>query len=76
MSVVYNCKHCNQKIGELSKEQVDLNILGWDSLSQSEQKEMIHNVADGKLIVQAICENCEQTLEQHPHYHEQDYFIH
>lgn len=76
MSVLYKCKHCHEKIGELEENQVDAEMLGLNKLNPFEQREMIQNLMNGEAVVHAICENCEQTLAEHPHYHEQDYFIH
>jgi hypothetical protein len=75
MSVVYNCRHCGHVIGEINDQIVDTTILGWNTLSDKEKKEMIEYKSNGDVHIQAICENCEETLGTHPEYHELDYFI-
>lgn len=77
MVVRYTCKHCEQTIGTMSKETLSrmkdsnayiLSGLTDEVLSQTQNAEQITSI-------QVICEDCEQTLRDHPHYHELDYFI-
>jgi len=75
MSIVYNCRHCGQKIGELEHQVVDTTALGFDQLTAKEKQEMIHYQPNGEIHVKSICDNCHETLDQHPQYHELDYFI-
>ena len=75
MSVVYTCRHCGLVIGEINEQVVDTTMLGWNKLSDEEKKEMIQYKSNGDVHIQAICENCEDTLGTHPEYHELDYFI-
>jgi hypothetical protein len=75
MSVVYTCRHCGHVIGEINEQVVDASILGWNNLSDKDKKEMIQYKSNGDIHIQAICENCEETLGIHPEYHELDYFI-
>ncbi|WP_067729694.1 anti-sigma-F factor Fin family protein [Oceanobacillus damuensis] len=75
MSIIYNCRHCGQRIGKLEQKVVDASMLGFDQLSKKEKKEMIHYDSNGDIQINTICENCEQALGQHPNYHELDFFI-
>ena len=75
MSVVYTCRHCGHVIGEINEQVIDTTLLGWNKLSDEEKKEMIQYKSNGDVHIQAICENCEETLGAHPEYHELDYFI-
>ncbi|HLR51936.1 MAG TPA: anti-sigma-F factor Fin family protein [Candidatus Avamphibacillus sp.] len=75
MSIVYKCRHCGHQIGELDQRIVDTSWLGWDQLSIEDKKEMIHYKEDGNIQIDTICESCEETLEEHPQYHELDFFI-
>lgn len=75
MSIVYKCRHCGQVIGELEKNAIDTSMLGWDKLSMEDKQEMFHYQSNGDIHIQVICENCEETLGQHPQYHELDFFI-
>lgn len=76
MPIIYQCRHCGQKVGELEKKDVDRAMLGLHRLSDSEQKEMIHTSGNGELQIKVICESCESAFAANPHYHEFDYFIH
>lgn len=76
MSIVFTCRHCNRVLGKLDQKVVSTTSLGLSGLTSSEQKEMIKYHNNGQVSVYTICESCEVSLEQHPHYHEQDYFIH
>ena len=75
MSIIYTCRHCGQEIGALDQDVVDTTMLGIDKLSIGETKEMIHFKQNGDVAIQVICESCENALEDHPHYHELDFFI-
>lgn len=77
MSIIYKCRHCLQTVGTVEKEHVDEQALGLDELSQKEKQQMIEQDPNsGQMAVYAICDSCAQTLEDHPQYHELDYFIH
>ncbi|MGM8366142.1 anti-sigma-F factor Fin [Virgibacillus sp. W0181] len=75
MSIIYKCRHCGDEIGKLDQEMVNTSMLGWDQLSVEDKKEMIQYQSNGDVHIKAICENCEVSLGQHPHYHELDFFI-
>jgi len=46
-----------------------------DNLSVTDKQKMIRYQHNGDVHVHVICEHCEELLEQHPYYHELDYFI-
>ncbi|MGY0694528.1 anti-sigma-F factor Fin [Virgibacillus sp. FSP13] len=75
MSIVYQCRHCGQVIGELDQQVVDTAMLGLDKLSVEDKKEMVHYQQNGDVHIKTICENCEASLGANPHYHELDFFI-
>ncbi|KGX90080.1 hypothetical protein N781_08525 [Pontibacillus halophilus JSM 076056 = DSM 19796] len=75
MSVKYYCRHCHTKVGELPHQLTDGYQLGLEDLTEDERNMMIQHKNDGSLYVQTICENCQDTLEKNPHYHELDYFL-
>ncbi|MDY7045112.1 MAG: anti-sigma-F factor Fin family protein [Bacillota bacterium] len=72
---MYTCKHCGQEIGRLKQQVVDTSMLGLDQLTAKEKEEMITYKSNGDVQIEAICENCEDALGHHPHYHELDFFI-
>ncbi|WP_284140724.1 MULTISPECIES: anti-sigma-F factor Fin family protein [unclassified Virgibacillus] len=75
MAIIYTCRHCQDTVGKLAEQYVDTSLLGWDYLTIEEKKEMIHYHSNGDISIQTICESCQETLGQHPQYHELDYFI-
>jgi len=75
MAIVYKCSHCHQLIGRLEQSVVHTSVLGLDQLSAEEKEKMIEYKDNGDVQIHAICENCEETLDSHPQYHELDYFI-
>lgn len=76
VAIHYDCKHCSKRIGTLDQKEIDVSILGFDQLTNKDLKEMITYDHDGNMQVNAICEDCHRTLEQHPDYHELDDFLH
>lgn len=75
MSIIYECRHCRRVLGELDQRTVGISDLGIDQLSQEEKNQMIKYHDDGDLSVYIICESCEASLEDNPHYHELEFFI-
>ncbi|NBJ71250.1 MULTISPECIES: anti-sigma-F factor Fin family protein [Clostridia] len=75
MTIVYLCRHCGQKIGSIQQQVMDSSILGFDQLSVKDKEEMIIYKPNGDMYIQVICENCEEALGHHPHYHELDFFL-
>lgn len=75
MSFIYVCRHCKHAIGEVGQRTFSTSRLGLDQLTSIEKKDMIHYHENGDVYIQSICENCEESLNSHPHYHELDFFI-
>lgn len=75
MSIVFECRHCTHTIGTVSRHDVTDTMLGIDTLTEQEQKEMIHYEGNGTMHVQSICEPCEEMLGNNPELHELHYFI-
>ena len=75
MSIVYKCRHCGHIIGRLDQQVVTTSMLGWDNLSPKDKERMIQYKENGDVHIQSICENCEDSLRQHPVYYELEYFI-
>lgn len=75
MVIRYTCKHCQQTIGTMRRETLDrLKDRNADILSGLTDDVLFQHEALFTPI-QVICEDCEQTLRDHPHYHELDHFI-
>lgn len=75
MSIVYKCTHCQHVIGRLRKSDAYKSKLGLDMLSNADKEDMIHYQTNGDIHIQTICESCEASLNNHPQYHELDFFI-
>lgn len=75
MSIVYTCRHCGNEVGRINQSVIDSETLGLDKLTADDVKEMVLFKQDGDVQIKTICENCEATLGQNPHYHELDFFI-
>ncbi|UOQ83852.1 anti-sigma-F factor Fin [Gracilibacillus salinarum] len=75
MTLIYSCKHCGTEIGRLQPHMLNLEKIGWHVLSMEEKEKLIQYHPDQPMTLQSICENCQQLLDQHPQYHELDYFI-
>lgn len=75
MAIVYRCRHCGHVIGELKQHIVSTSMLGWDELTAQEKQKMIQYKQNGDVHIISICENCEDSLHQHPDYYELEYFL-
>ncbi|MRH44990.1 DUF2757 family protein [Aquibacillus halophilus] len=75
MAVIYKCNHCGNIVGQLDQQVIDSTTLGWNELSNEDRKEMIEYQSNGDIHIKTICEDCQESLENNPHYHELDYFI-
>ncbi|MDC3417931.1 anti-sigma-F factor Fin family protein [Aquibacillus salsiterrae] len=75
MAIVYTCNHCNNVVGKLDQEIVDTQSLGWNELSAEDRNALIEYQANGDVKIKTICEDCQESLEKNPAYHELDNFI-
>jgi hypothetical protein len=76
LAIVYRCRHCGGTIGKLDQQYVEAETLGLHTLSSEERNEMVSYQTNGDIEVNAICEHCEEALNQNPVYHEMDTFLH
>lgn len=75
MAIIYKCRHCKHEIGKITNQVISTSMLGLDQLTSSEKQKMIQYKENGDVLIQAICENCEASLEQHPDYYELEFFL-
>lgn len=72
----YHCTYCEVEIGELplraAKKVLSLvkEVEDWESRDR-----FLTNKGDGELVVHCICEQCEKTLQQFPHYYALDTWL-
>lgn len=76
LSIIYTCRHCKHTIGRLQHKVITTSMLGLDQLTIDDKKRMVHYHPNGELHIYVICDSCEESLSQHPNYHELDFFIH
>lgn len=75
MAITYRCRHCGTQIGQLKEEIYHSQGLGFDHLTADERQEMIHYDENGDVLVQTVCEDCQEALERNPEYHGLTSFI-
>jgi len=75
LSIVYQCRHCMQVVGEVNQQSVNETMLGLDQLSAADKRDMIDYRENGDMRIKTICESCEASLGANPRYHELDFFI-
>ncbi|WP_070121546.1 anti-sigma-F factor Fin family protein [Bacillus marinisedimentorum] len=75
MAIKYFCRHCGTAIGSIERREVSSEQLGFDHLSNDERAEMIRYLSNGDVHVNTICEDCQETLERNPDYHQWHTFI-
>ncbi|UOQ44671.1 anti-sigma-F factor Fin family protein [Halobacillus salinarum] len=76
MKIHYICRHCRRSVGELDGREVNVSQLGLERLNHEDHQEMVQVYKNGDITIQTICDSCEQALNENPHYHELDFFIH
>lgn len=42
MPIIYQCRHCGHKIGQLDQQMVDASMLGLDQLSVEDRQDMVN----------------------------------
>jgi hypothetical protein len=75
MAIHYYCRHCGTKIGEIEKTAVNIESLGLDKLTEQERLEMVSYDPFGDIQITSICEDCQESLERNPDYHQLDFLI-
>lgn len=76
LAIHYHCRHCGQRLGSLHDLSLHSEQLGLNTLNEEERNDMIHYHSSGDIYVQSICEDCHESLQRNPDYHQYDYLIH
>ncbi|MBY0095475.1 anti-sigma-F factor Fin family protein [Mesobacillus maritimus] len=76
MAMHYYCRHCGTNIGTLDRLSVQSESLGFHKLTDEERHDMISYESNGDIQIKSICEDCQESYERNPSYHENDYLIH
>ncbi|MBU6080129.1 MULTISPECIES: anti-sigma-F factor Fin [Allobacillus] len=75
MAIQMTCRHCGESMGELKEHPRVFDLLNQE-LSTEESNHMMKENQQGDLMLQLVCETCEETLTQNPGLFENDNFIH
>ncbi|WP_174734819.1 anti-sigma-F factor Fin family protein [Mesobacillus harenae] len=76
MAINYFCRHCGTKMGSLDSMSVHTESLGLHKLTDEERQTMVSYENTGDVHIKSICEDCQESLERNPDYHQYDYLIH
>ncbi|MEK3888942.1 anti-sigma-F factor Fin family protein [Bacillus sp. FSL K6-3431] len=76
MLIHYQCRHCAAKMGTIEGVSLNIEQLGIHLLTNEERQEMVAYHSNGDIHIQAICEDCHETLLKNPDLHQYDYLIH
>lgn len=76
MAIHYQCRHCGSKIGSLDQKSIHAEALGLHKLTDQERMEMVTYDSGGNIHITSICEDCQESLERNPDYHQYDFLIH
>jgi len=68
MPLRYKCRHCETELGQIPYDTVD-TMKRLQLTEVGEIDDFIELDAKGDATVQCICEHCEDSLRQFPHYH-------
>ncbi len=76
MTIHYHCRHCGTKLGSLDQASIHSEALGLHKLTEQERQDMVTYDSSGDIHITAICEDCQESLERNPDYHQYDFLIH
>jgi Protein of unknown function (DUF2757) len=75
LAIHYHCRHCGTTVGTISNKSVHSEQLGIHKLTEEERMHMVQYQNNGDIHVRTICEDCQESLERNPDYHQLDYII-
>ncbi|MDP4161519.1 MAG: anti-sigma-F factor Fin family protein [Bacillota bacterium] len=76
MAIHYHCRHCGMNMGSIDRISIHSEAIGLHKLSETERQEMVSFDPAGEIHVTSICEDCQETLDRNPDYHQYDFLIH
>lgn len=68
MPIRYKCRHCETEIGTIPFEHAQ-SIKALEILDKGEVGHFVEKDANGHTSINCICEQCEQSLAEHPTYY-------
>jgi hypothetical protein len=72
----YNCRYCEQPLGDISNEQLQQLSNSFTELFNEEIDGHLLYHSDGSVLIQTVCSSCEDALNLFPHYHGYKTFLH
>jgi Protein of unknown function (DUF2757) len=75
MALHYHCRHCSVKVGSIDNISVSSEQLGFHHLTNDERQEMISYQQNGDILIKTICEDCQDSLNRNPEFHQYESFI-
>lgn len=66
MAVTYICKYCRSNIGKIEETVISEQRLGFNSLTDDERKDIITYNLNGDIVVQLVCDYCNEALSSNP----------
>ena len=66
MTIKYVCRHCGTNMGEIDRDDISEQRLGFHFLTPAERKDIITYNRKGEVIVRLSCDYCREALEAHP----------
>lgn len=69
------CRYCNQVLGRIEKHQLLQISSSYCHSFEEELSDFVNLIQSNNQVIQIVCEDCEATLTEFPHYHEYKNFI-
>ena len=66
MAVTYICKHCRSNIGTIEETTISEQRLGFNFLTDDERKDIITYNLNGDIVVELVCDYCNEALSSNP----------
>ncbi|WP_158095003.1 anti-sigma-F factor Fin [Gottfriedia luciferensis] len=69
------CRYCRKHIGRFEKEQLLQISSSYCHSFEEELSDFVNFIQSPNQVFYIVCEDCEMTLSEFPHYHEYKNFI-
>jgi Protein of unknown function (DUF2757) len=69
------CRYCNKVMGSFEKSQLLQISSSFCHSFETELSDFVEFIQSPNQVIQIVCEDCEATLSEYPHYHEYKNFI-
>lgn len=69
------CRYCQKSMGRFEKEQLLQISSHYCHSFEAELSDFVEFIQSPNQVINIVCEDCEATLSEYPHYHEYKNFI-